>query len=176
MTDHILHGFLERQRDEGLALAAESDLFALLPLDGDPPQRYVVEFHCKGLVRARSGEIVEAERFAVGIWFPDDYLRSVNPFQVLTWLAPQNVWHPNISNVAPFVCVGRLAPATGLVDVIYQLFEIVTYHKVTMREDDALNKEACAWTRRNLPRFPVDTRPLKRRSADVDFEILEVQA
>jgi hypothetical protein len=42
-----------------------------------------------------------------------------------------------------------------------------------MRENNALNTEACAWARRNLHRFPVDSRPLKRRTADFSIEPLE---
>jgi hypothetical protein len=48
---------------------------------------------------------VEAERFVVGIWFPDDYLRAADPFTVLTWLEPRAAFHPNIR--APFMCIGR---------------------------------------------------------------------
>ena len=48
----------------------------------------------------------------------------------------------------------------------YQLFEIITYKRVTMREDDALNPVACAWARRNTHRFPIDPRPLKRRTVE----------
>jgi len=182
MTDHIFSAFLRRQYEDGMALAAASDLLTLIPLEGDPPQRYIAEFRCTGLVRAPSGEIVEANRFAVGIWFPDEYLRHADPFQVLTWLAPRNVWHPNIGSHAPFVCPGRLVAATSLVDILYQLFQIITFNKVTMREDDALNREGCVWARGNLRRFPVDTRPLKRRSvepqpeveASLDFDVIEV--
>ena len=43
-----------------------------------------------------------------------------------------------------------------------QIHEIVTWQKVTMREDDALNHAACQWARANRARFPVDSRPLKR--------------
>ena len=54
-------------------------------------------------------------------------------------------------------------PGTPLVDLLYQCFEIITYTKVTMREDDALNRAACGWARENQDRFPIDPRPLKRR-------------
>jgi hypothetical protein len=162
MTDRVLASFLARQQEEGLALAAESDLVRLLPL-GVPADRYLVEFRCKGLVERAAGEIVEADRFQVAVRFPADYLRTVNPFQVLTFLGPRNVWHPNIAATKPVICVGRLAPGTGLVDLIYQVFEILTWHKVTMREDDALNRAACEWARGHRDRFPVDRRPLKRR-------------
>ena len=162
MADRILDAFLRRQEEEALALARESDLLTLAPI-GQPATRYVAEFACTGLVERQPGDIVEADRFAVGIWFPSNYLRAVDPFQVLTWLGPRNVWHPNISATAPFICVGRLAPGTALVDILYQVFEIVTWNKVTMREDDALNRAACQWARQHRDRFPVDHRPLKRR-------------
>jgi hypothetical protein len=80
------------------------------------------------------------------------------------------VFHPNISDKAPFICVGKLAPNTPLVDILYQCFEIITYNKVTMREDDALNTEACVWARENQHRFPIDRRPLKRRALDLEVE------
>jgi len=173
MQDKIFESFLKRQYEEGRALADSSDLLELYPLAGDPPNRYVVAFHCKGLVKPPGGEVVESDYFEVGIWFPSDYLRRAEPFQVLTWLGPSDVFHPNISNKAPFICVGRLKPNTSLTDIIYQCFEIITYNKVTMREDDALNCDACVWARENQRRFPVDRRPLKRRALDLRIEQVE---
>jgi hypothetical protein len=161
MADRVLEAFLARQQEEGLALAAESDLLDLLPI-GAPADRYLVRFRCRGLVEGAAGEIVEADRFEVGIWFGADYLRAADPFRTLTWLGPRNIWHPNISRELPIICVGRLSPGTGLVDLLYQVFEIVTWNKVTMREDDALNRAACEWARGHLDRFPVDRRPIKR--------------
>jgi hypothetical protein len=166
MTDRILESFLARQRDEALELAAQSDLLSLLPV-GVATDRYIVEFRCKGLIERSPGDVVEAGRFHVGVWFPSNYLRAANPFQVLTWLGPRNVWHPNISATEPIICIGTLAPGTGLVDILYQVFEVITYNKVTMREDDALNAAACQWARRHRDRFPIDRRPLKRRTVSI---------
>jgi hypothetical protein len=171
MQDKIFEAFLRRQYEEGLALAEASDLLELMPLDGPPPQHYVAQFRCKGLIRSDRAEVTEANRFDVGIWFPADYLRCAEPFQVLTWLGPHHVFHPNIS--PPFICIGRLTPGTALVDILYQCFEIITYNKVTMREDDALNKNACVWARNNQQRFPIDRRPLKRRTLDLCVETIE---
>ena len=172
--DRVLEGFLQRQFEQGMALAAESDLFDLVPLDPPPaPQHYVACFHCTGLVRAPSGEVTEANQFAVGITFPDDYLRRADPFQVLAWLGPREAFHPNISDRAPFICVGRIVPGTPLVDLLYQIHEIITYNKATVREDDALNPDACAWARRNQDRLPIDARPLKRRRIDFSVEPVE---
>jgi hypothetical protein len=155
--DAILKLFLDTQRREAMQLALESDLLELVALD---LQRYVATFKCRGFVCDVGGEVREHDRFSVGIWFPESYLRVVNPAEVLTWLEPQNVWHPNIR--PPFVCLGRISPGTPLVDLLHRSFELITWDNVTMREEDALNRLACAWARRNRERFPVDRRPLKR--------------
>lgn len=172
MTDHVMDAFLRRQLHEGLALEQESDLLRLLPM-GDPPDRYIAAFGCTGLTRQAPDEIVESDHFEVGIWFPSHYLRHAEPFQVLTWLGPRNIWHPNIAADSPAICVGRLAPGTSLVDILYQVFEIITWNKVTMREDDALNRAACQWARCHQSRFPVDRRPLKRRAIDLHVEAVD---
>ncbi len=166
VVDVVFRGFLARQFEEGMKLASSSDLLDLVSLGESPPDRYVAVFNCKGLVLSPQAGPVEADRFHVGIWFPSDYLRRADPFQVLTWLGPAEVFHPNIKS--PGLCLGPIAPGTTLVDLLYQVFELVTFRKVTPREDDALNPEACVWFRRTRRRFPVDRRPLKWRASDSD--------
>jgi hypothetical protein len=155
-----------------MALASESDLLTLAPVSW-PADRYIAQFRCTGLVEEPTRAIAEWNCFEVGIWFPASYLRVADPFQVLTWLGPGNVWHPNIANDAPAICIGRLAPGTSLVDILYQVFEVITWNKVTMREDDALNRAACQWARRHRDRFPVDRRPLKRRAPTLEARIVD---
>jgi hypothetical protein len=159
--DAIVKLFLETQSREAMQLAAHSDLLELSALD---PQRYLARFLCRGLVRDPDGEVREHDEFTVGIWLPESYLRVVNPAEILTWLEPQEVWHPNIR--PPFVCLGKIAPGTPLVDLLHRCYELITFDNVTMREDDALNRPACAWARRNRERFPVDSRPIKRANAE----------
>lgn len=167
--DEILKLFLKTQFDEGIRLAAESDLLELTPIDD---QCYIATFSCKGLVREANGDVHEHDQFVVGIRFPDDYLRQVNPGEVLTWLGPKEIWHPNIET--PFLCLGPIVPGNTLVDLLHRCFEVITYQNVTMREDDALNRPACSWARRHRSRFPVDIRPIKRRLLESSFEIMEV--
>jgi hypothetical protein len=165
MTDNVLMAFLQGQLEASTALAGASDLVTLTSL-GDPPiHRYLAEFRCKGLVNGNGG-IAEANQFLVGIRFPAHYLRGFNPAEVLTWLEPGNIWHPNIQ--PPFICVGHLTPGTSLPSLVYQIFEMITYQRVTMREDDALNHEACVWARRHQHRFPIDRRSLKRRTLELE--------
>ena len=153
-----------------MSLAAASDLLELVPVGASPAARYVARYSCRGLVRLASGVIAVAEEFAVGIQFPDDYLRHVEPMRVVSWLAPRNAYHPNINADAGVICVGRLAPGTPLVDILYQVFEMITCRRMTMREDDALDRHACAWARANQSRFPVDDRPLKRQPVQLRVE------
>src|ERR1041384_8527408 len=95
MPDKIFEAFLKRQYEDGMALAKSSDLVELRPMGGDPPNRYIAQFRCKGLVRSQDCDVSETDYFEVGIWFPSDYLRRVDPFQVLTWLGPGNVFYSN---------------------------------------------------------------------------------
>ena len=119
-----------------------------------------MRFDAKGLVRHGASEPQEATSFTVGLYFHDGYLRRTNPGRVLTWLSPVEVFHPNIA--APFICIGPVAPGTGLVDLLYRVYEVITFGSVSPRENDALNPAACAWARRNRRLFPLDPRPLRR--------------
>jgi len=166
--DSVFQGFLKRQFEEGMALAAQSDLLDLIPQGSFPPDTYIAQYTCKGLVMGSDGSVQEAVRFLVGIHFPADYLRRrCHPPEVILLLEPVNVWHPNVSMDNPFICPGLLQPGTTLVQILYQVFEILSFKKVNMRENDALNKRACSWCRQNIHRFPIDKRPLKRRTVGV---------
>ncbi|MFH1681960.1 MAG: hypothetical protein ABIH26_15130 [Candidatus Eisenbacteria bacterium] len=167
MKDRIYESFLVAQHEEGMSLAASSDLLDLNPIGPLPPRRYIATLRCKGLAKDRNGEVVVADHFQVGIQFPPDYLRRVNVMEVLHWLTPE-AFHPNI--VFPAICVGRLNPGTPLVDLLYQIFDLVSGKKLTPREDDALNREACEWARNHPECFPVDRRPLKRRKTRLNIE------
>lgn len=172
LLDKVFEAFLRRQRDEGLALARASDLLELQPLDfaDGLADRFIVRFRCKGLVRDAGGAVGEASLFEVGIWFPESYLRCAHPPSfVLCWFGPHHVFHPNIR--PPFICVGEIAPATRLVDLLYQVFEMITYTKFNCASP--LDAEAAAWARDHLAEFPIDRRPLKRRRLELQAELRE---
>jgi hypothetical protein len=168
IPDPIFRAFLERQAEEGRALAQTSDILDLECLPTG--QHFIAHYTCRGLVKDSTGGVREAASFHVGVFFGTDYLRSVNPFDTLTLFDPLNTYHPNVAFGAPFICVGRITPGMPLADLLYQVYEILTYQKLTPREDDALNKEACRWARANQERFPIDRRPLKRRPLVLEME------
>lgn len=162
MIDPILTSFLDQQEIEAMELDRNSDIVNISPVGPAPRQRYIVEYNCKGLVRTSEG-IEEANLFAVGIYFPSDYWHRVYPPEVITLLHPRNVWHSNINQ--SLVCPGKLVPGTSLLSLIVQLYSIFTFANITIREDDALQPQASAWARRNMHRFPLENRPLRRRNA-----------
>jgi hypothetical protein len=167
MHDTIMTSFLRHQHEDAAALTRDSDLVEI-SAHGSPADRFLVRFTCRGLVRSADGTVSEASEFFVGITFHEDYLRLHAPWRSVTWLAPHNVWHPNIAPGPQLICIGRMGPGTGLIDLVQQCFDIITWNKVTMREDDALNHAACEWARGNRSRFPVDPRPIKRRALAIE--------
>jgi len=167
--DPILTAFVEAQWQEGSALAEQSDLLELERID---PQHIVAEFSCRGLVRGRNGQVSIAERFSIGFNFADHYLRVPDSERAATWLAPREIWHPNVR--CPLVCLGKIIPGTLLVELLFRAHTLLGYQNVTVSEFDALNLEACQWARSNLHLFPIDARPLKRRRVEPRIDQMEV--
>jgi hypothetical protein len=169
MSDRILEAFLRRQFEEGMALARSSDVLDLTALPGaEPVCRYIAHFEGRrGLVRDERCQVVEFEKFMVGIWFPEDYLRRVSIPQVLTYLGPHpDPWHPNIR--PPFLCV-HIEPGTALTEILLACHEIWTWN-LFATGDEGLNHAASQWSRsQDRSRFPIDRRPLKRRTVQVDL-------
>lgn len=166
--DATTASFLESQLEEASCLLADSDLVRIQPIAG--PQLVIAEFSCRGLVRDAFGEITEASLFAVGFRFASDYLRRARPAEVLTLISPLDVWHPNMggSRFPTAICVGPIAAATPLIDLVRRVYEVITWQAFTPLEYDAVNLDACAWARANLHRFPIDARPLRWRSGQGD--------
>ncbi|MCC7420414.1 MAG: hypothetical protein IT428_09045 [Planctomycetaceae bacterium] len=166
MTDPIFRDWLQQQHDQGMDLASQSEVLKLEPVQEERalydgvPQAYIAKFFCQGVVIQPDGAIVPANEFHAGIWFPSDYLRTIRPYELVTWLGPTNVWHPNIR--VPIVCVGRVCPGYELVELLYELYEIITFQNYATH--DYLNDAAAEWARNHKHLLPTDRRPLKRRA------------
>jgi hypothetical protein len=167
-TDPVFTAFLSAQFKAGMALAAESDLLELIPIRGHPPTRYVAEFRCKGLVR-EGGRIVENDFWAIGIYFPSDYLRMpIDISGLLSYLGPHpEPWSPNmqIGRLPSLICM-HVGSGVGLIEILNGLFDLISWNLYSTA-DEGLNHLASQWARnelsRNPNRFPIDRRPLKTR-------------
>ena len=196
--DSIIQGFLQQQKRDALLLNRESDLVKIEPAPaammavpailrrrvrggtaatdaaadagGVLPDRYIVHLHCNGLVQLDDGSIEQANHFAVGVWFPDDYLKRATAPQTLTLLSPHNTFHPNVN--WPFICLD-IEPGTGLVDIAYALFAVFSYQKLQLRHGLNIVAETYARRPENRKRFPTDRRPLKRARAEARSPVAE---
>ncbi len=169
MSDLVRTSFLLAQEREGLRLAEESDILSLEPLASPPHERYVLRFAAQSVLADRDGPREGSGVFVVGVWFPGDYLQRVAIPQVLTWLGPRELFHPNVNG--PFLCLGPFRPGTPLVEICYRVYSVISYQNYGLA--NPLNPTAAAWARRHLDRFPVDPRPLKRRLAAFKTRVFE---
>lgn len=169
MSDLVRRSFLLAQAREGRELAAQSDILTIEPLDSSPHERYILRFDAMGVITDRDGPREARGVFIVGVWFPGDYHQRVVVPQALTWLAPREVFHPNV--LGPLICLGTFRPGTPLIEICYRLFSVITYQNYGLTSP--LNPTAAAWARRHLDRFPIDPRPLKRRVRSFKTQLFE---
>jgi len=126
---------------------------------GEPPERYLVTFRGKGLMRKSEAEPVElAEVHRVEIRLGIDYPRSRPDLQWLT-----QIFHPNISAVGA-VCLGGYStnwtPSLGLDELCTMLWDMVRYANFDPKS--AYNYAAGRWCETQAQwNFPIDNRPIR---------------
>jgi hypothetical protein len=164
MKDPVLEGFLRDTHRRALEFAAASDIIHLQAAPDDPPHAYLARFDAPCYVRRPSGAIDRHHGFTLGIAFPPDYLTAqVVPAQsLLHLLEPRTLWHSNAR--WPFICIGRIAGGTDIVELLLRAFELITFQrKANPVEYDALNPDACRWAREHWPVEATTRLPLKSR-------------
>jgi ubiquitin-protein ligase len=128
---------------------------------GEPPERYMVTFKGKGLVRRGENDAVEAaEVHRVEIRMGIDYPRSRPDLQWLT-----SIYHPNISAVGA-VCLGGYStnwvPSLQLSELCEMLWDMVRYANFDPKS--AYNYAAGRWSETQTQfDFPVDPRAMRDR-------------
>ena len=120
---------------------------ALLTADGDPPERYVIEYRIRSL-RQVGDDLREISRHEVEIVLPRDYPRMAPQCRMLT-----PVFHPNIAPHA--ICVGDHwsagEPVWGLVARIGEMLAWQSYNVKS-----PLNGEAARWAEQHGDELPLD--------------------
>ena len=124
---------------------------------GQPPQRYVVEFHGRSLSRDQ-GKVGPREYHEVEIKLGSAYPRGMPE---LRWLTP--IYHPHISEIG-LVCLGgygtHWVPSLQLDELCTMLWDMARYHNYDIRSP--YNRDAALWAanQTTFP-FPTDHRPLR---------------
>ena len=138
-------------------LVNRSEFVHVLTTEGDPPERYLIRFTCKGVEKLNAaGTAVYRESHEVSL-----YLHAEYPLKQpqLKWRTP--IFHPNI-HVTGAVCIGAWWPAKTLDELLLTLGEMIQYKNYDPK--DPMNSKAAAWAMRNKRLFPIDPRDLKGQS------------
>jgi ubiquitin-protein ligase len=140
-------------------LVNRSELIHIMHSDGDPPEKYLIQFTCRGVEKLTPrGKPIYREQHEVSV-----YLHAEYPLKQpqLKWLTP--IFHPNIHSTGA-VCIGAWWPAKTLDQLLLTLGEMVQYKNLGPK--DPMNSKAAAWAIRNKSLFPIDRRPLKGQSLE----------
>lgn len=159
MSFNIRETRLRNDYDRLRELVNRSDFIEIVSTEGNPPERYVIRFTCRGVEDVRpNGTPVLREQHEVAV-----YLHAEYPLKQpqLKWLTP--IFQPNI-HVTGAVCIGAWWPAKTLDELMLTLGEMIQYKNFDPK--DPMNSKAASWALRNQRLFPIDDRPLKGRSLE----------
>jgi tetratricopeptide (TPR) repeat protein len=121
--------------------------------EGNPPERYLIEYNVRGLDRGADGKPVPRDSHQVEVQLTSEYPRVAPKCKVLT-----PIFHPNID--AATVCVGdHWAAGERLVDLVVRIGELIAYQAYNFKSP--LDGEAAMWADLNPQRLPIDGRDLR---------------
>lgn len=134
-----------------------------------PPDRYLVKFNnVKGLklseAAAERKELEIISEHVIEIYLHIDYPRLKPQSYILT-----KIFHPNFRMASPNdICIGDYwASGETLVDIIYQVGEMITYK--TYNVTSPLNGIAAKWAKENSGSFPIDNVNLRQGEVEIHF-------
>ena len=137
---------------EGLSGFMEPEVFERKHPDM-PPEKFLVLYTCKGLVRAADGTISEVSQHLMEVVFGWNY-----PSKPPTFIWLSDIWHPNFKT--PYICIEGHPFAIGLTldQIVPEVGRMIQYQNYNV--NDPLNREAAQWAHENAKRFPVDERDI----------------
>ena len=151
-------------------LAARSDVisFEARPdRPGQPAERYIVTFRCRGIVGVdRKGQPRYGNKHQVEIYLHSQYPQR---WPGMKWLTP--IWHPNINHHNGSVCIDAAWWTAGrsldrLVVMLGEMIQYKNFHDDPTKPPFPWDPEAARWCRdyraRHPQAFPVDHGELLR--------------
>lgn len=165
---------MRRLKSDRLKLQALTEQSSVVRFrsQGDPPTRYIIEYHGRSLSREK-GKVTFREHHEVEIKLGVSYPRAMPEIR---WVTP--IYHPNISEVG-LVCLGgygtHWVPSLHLDELCVMLWDMARYHNYDIRSP--YNRDAALWAAHQTTfTFPIDSRTLrdKRESLgrlETEFEL-----
>ncbi len=124
----------------------ENPYIRVVETDGDPPERYKVEFTLKGIV-IQDGKVIPKGTHLAEIYLPLGYPRQAPQCRMLS-----PIYHPNIAPHA--ICIGdHWSAGESLAALIARIGEIITFQSYNVKSP--LNGEAARWAEQNVARLPL---------------------
>lgn len=116
--------------------------------DGDPPEKYVLEYHVIGLIPDGEGSHKQGDAHRAELFLSLDYPRRPPFCRMIT-----PVFHPNIDPQK--ICIGdHWSAGHRLSDLIRRIGEMIMYQSYNVKSP--LNAEAAKWAESNLGKLPLE--------------------
>jgi len=128
----------------------------IISTQGQPPDKYVIEYYCRGIEKIQGTEPVFRNAHRVEITIGSSYPREKPNAKFLT-----PIFHPNVySNL--IVCLGSYwTMAETLTELVIRIGKIIQYSDDVLNLNSPANSVAKDWAKSNMRLFPVDTQTFK---------------
>jgi ubiquitin-protein ligase len=138
------------------------------PVQGDPPEEYVIDYRVKGLeLDPATNRPKTREHHRARIYLHRDYPRE-KPKCVLE----TPIFHPNFGS---YICIGDFwAAGETLSDIIIKIGQMIMYQDYNPKSP--LNAVAAQWAQQNARLLPVDNRDLYQPEVDLGIELHDFEA
>ena len=138
---------LQSDYERVLAAFANHPNVRLIAAEGNPPEKYTLEFAVDGLVPQAGSQCVPGTVHRAEVFLPLDYPRRP-PFCRMT----TPVFHPNIDPQK--ICIGdHWSAGQALPQLIVQIAQMICFQSYNIKSP--LNAEAAAWADANSATLPL---------------------
>ena len=116
---------------------AHFPLIRIVSVEGNPPDKYRIEYNVRGLARSYDGQPIYRDQHLVEIQLTSDYPRQSPKCRMLT-----PIFHPNFD--PSIICVGdHWTAAEKLADLVVRIGEMIAYQAYNIKSP--LDGEAAMW-------------------------------
>ena len=124
----------------------------ILQVEGNPPEKYVLEFHVLGLLPADGGAPRLGRAHRAEVFLLRDYPRRPPLCRMTT-----PVFHPNIDPQK--ICIGdHWSAGQTLPQLVVRIAEMIAYQSYNVKSP--LNAEAAAWAEEHIEQLPLEKKDL----------------
>lgn len=126
----------------------EHPFVQVLATEGDPAEKYILEFRVRGLVESdETNHVLPKGTHRAEVFLPLDYPRRPPFARMVT-----PVFHPNIDPQK--ICIGdHWSAGQSLAQLIARIAEMICFQTYNVKSP--LNAKAAAWAEQNVGRLPL---------------------